>query len=368
MSTAAPKRTGMAPPAPRMTSAGESESESWPRIGTTPAELVLERGRVRLLRYRPRVPAAGPPFLLVMPVINRAYIADLTPATSIMTAFQEAGIDTFLVDWGKPGLADKDVGLDDLVARELPAIERSVLEISGAPELVLGGYCLGGTIAVCRAARGAAATNARERARHAGLVTWHAPVSFADAGPLGTFTAPANFPVEALVAAFGNMPGWLLQQGFSMGKPLQHVAKYRRLWERLAHEDRYFKKLETRDALEEFIALERWNSDNVPVTGAFYLRLINDLYRGDRLVKGTLAIKGENLSLTAITCPVLVVVAKDDPICLPHQARALVEHVSSAEKSVHEVSGGHVRSLTGPRARMPFARTLATWIAARGTP
>jgi polyhydroxyalkanoate synthase len=350
-----------------MTSAGSSDGETWPRIGTTPAELVLERGRVRVLRYRPNAPSSGPPFLLVMPVINRAYIADLTPATSLVAAFQEAGIDTFLVDWGKPGLADRDVGLDEIVTRELPAIERSVLEVSGAPELVLGGYCLGGTIAVCRAARGAGATSARERARHAGLVTWHAPVSFADAGLLGTYTAPANFPVEALLAAFGNMPGWLLQQGFSMGKPLQQLAKYRRLWERL-QDDRNLERPETRDAFEEFIALERWNSDNVPVTGAFYRRLITDLYRGNRLVQGTLTIRGEDVSLASITCPVLVVVAKDDPICLPHQARALVEHVASAEKSVHEVTGGHVRSLTGPKARHPFARMLASWIAARRTP
>src|SRR5205807_8085619 len=97
MVRAAPPR----PPAPRVTSAGETERAAWPRIGTTPAELVHEEGPRRVLRYRA---AGSPPFFLVMPVINRAYVADLTPATSLVAALQAAGIDPFLLDWGRPTL------------------------------------------------------------------------------------------------------------------------------------------------------------------------------------------------------------------------------------------------------------------------
>ncbi|HZU95208.1 MAG TPA: alpha/beta fold hydrolase [Planctomycetota bacterium] len=358
MVTAAPER-GVKP---RMTRVGP-EGDSWPRIGVTPAELVLESGSLRVLHYPAKAPKKGPPFLLVMPVINRAYIIDLTPTTSIVGALQAAGIDTFVVDWGKPRLHDRNKGLDELVTTVLPRVERKVLEFSGAKELVLAGYCLGGTIAVCRAARGAAAKNAVEKARHAGLVTIHTPVSFANTGLIGQFAAPENFPLESILGAFGNMPGWLLQQGFYGQKPLQQVSKYKKVFQKVAKEG--LETPESRDAVEEFLALERWNSDNVPVTGAFYRRLIQDLYRDDRLTQGTLTIKGEPISLRAIKCPVLVVVAKDDPICLPHQARALAENVSSASKETLELTGGHVRSLSGPKARHPFAKKLAAWVAAR---
>jgi polyhydroxyalkanoate synthase len=348
--------------APRVTSAGDSERDGWPRIGTTPAELVHQQGSLRVLRYRPTTGSAGgPPLLLVMPVINRAYIVDLTPATSLVGALQAAGVDLFLLDWGKSTLADRNRGLDELVTKVLPRVEASVLATSGANGLALAGYCLGGTIAVCRAAHAAKAKMGKP---HAGLMTIHAPVSFADAGPLGTFTAPENFPLEAILKAFGNMPGWLLQQGFYGQKPLQHVAKYRRLFERLVDADET-RRAETRDAVEEFIALERWNSDNVPVTGAFYQRLIQDLYRDDRLAQGTLTIAGEPISLSSITCPTLVVVAKDDPICLPHQARALADGVTSRDKQVLELTGGHVRSLTAPKVRHDVAKKMAAWI--RGT-
>jgi polyhydroxyalkanoate synthase len=325
-----------------------------PGIGTTPAELVHREGSLRLLRYRPEVtrPAGAPPLLLVMPVINRPYVLDLTPAASFVAALRDAGVDTFLLDWGRPGLADRRVGLDDLVARLLPRCEARVLAASDARRLALAGYCLGGTIAVCRAARAAT----RGERGHAGLATIHAPVSFAEAGLLGAFTREENFPLEALLDAFGNMPGWLLQEGFQGQRPLQRLASWRRLLERdLPPDD-----------LEEFAALERWNTDNVPVTGAFYRRLIQDLYRRDLLAQGELEIEGERTDPRAIACPVLVLAAKDDPICLPHQALKLLDLVASTNKRSFVLPGGHVRSLTGPRARVSVAAKLAAWIDALG--
>src|SRR4051812_46235902 len=104
---------------PTMTSSGASGTE-WPRIGATPAELVHREGSLRLLRYRALNPVAGaPPLFLVMPVINRAYVIDLTPATSFVAALQDAGVDTYVVDWGRPSIADRKRGLDDLVAKIL---------------------------------------------------------------------------------------------------------------------------------------------------------------------------------------------------------------------------------------------------------
>lgn len=340
----------------RVTSTGDGGGD-WPRVGTTPAELVYRAGSLKLLRFRPtREPKVqGPPLLLVMPVINRSFVVDLTPDTSFVGALQEAGIDTFLIDWGRPTLGDRRLGLDEIVTRVLPRVERRVLAVAGSEELVLAGYCLGGTIAVCRAARGQAIEAGPERAAHAGLITIHTPVSFADAGLLGTMTTEDNFPVEALLEAFGNVPGWLLQQGFYGLKPLAHVLRHKRLYD----------KLEDREAVEEFLALERWNHENVPVTGAFYKQLIVDLYREDRLAKGTLELAGRRVSLGAIRCPVLVVTAEDDPICLTHQAKALLDEVSSVEKSVHLLKGGHVRSLTSSRSRHRVAARLSDWIGAR---
>jgi polyhydroxyalkanoate synthase len=321
---------------------GEAPAE-WPRIGALEGDLIHAEGSMRLIRYRPAKPVSATPLLLVMPVINRAWIVDLTPETSFVGALVGAGIDTFVLDWGRPTLADREVGLDDLVARLLPRCELRALRASGSARLALAGYCLGGTIAVCRAALGAGED------RHAGLLTINAPVSFRDAGLLGLLCAKENFPVDALLAAFGNMPGGLLQQGFHALRPLLASAKLRRLVD----------KADDAQALEEIAAMELWNQDNAPVTGAFYRRLIEDLYRGDRLAKGSLDIAGRRVDLSEIACPVLVVAAKDDPICLFEQATALLDH---AKGRVLEVRGGHVRSVVGSHARGKLAPEIASWL------
>lgn len=320
----------------------EERASDWPRIGAIEGDLVHAEGSLRLIRYRPETPIAAPPLLLVTPVINRAWIVDLTPETSFIGALTGAGIDTFVLDWGRPTLADRSVGLDDCVARLLPRCETRALRAAGVEKLALAGYCLGGTIAVCRAALAPV---------HAGLVTINAPVSFRDAGLLGQLCAEENFPVDALLDAFGNMPGGLLQQGFYALRPLLASAKLRRIAD----------KAEDAKALEEIAAMELWNQDNTPVTGAFYRRLIKDLYREDQLARGSLDIDGRRVDLSAIACSTLVIAAEDDPICLFDQATALLDHVKGPKK-VLSLRGGHVRSVVGPHARKKLAPEIASWL------
>jgi polyhydroxyalkanoate synthase len=329
----------------------------WPRVGATAAEVVHREGTARLLRYRADPAAArrlgaAPPLLMVLPVINRFYILDLTPATSWVAAMQALGVETFLLDWGRPTLADRGVGLERLTGI-LARCEARVLDATNERSFTLAGYCLGGTIAATRAALAAAAG---DDAACAGLVTLNAPVSFADAGMLGFMTEPANFPLDALLDAFGNMPGGCVQSGFTNQKPMQMLSKWKRVADIAADED----------ALEEFAALELWNADNVPLPGAFYRTLIEDLYRGDRLAKGTLEVGGRRVDLGAIRVPVLAIATEDDAICLPGQASALLGLVASARKDALSLRGGHVKAVLGKKARERLCAPLAAWIRGLG--
>lgn len=339
-----------------MIAAGASLAGS--RVGASPAELVHREGSLRLLRYRPAgrtaAPVAGaPPLLLVLPLINRGAIVDLTPSTSLVAALAARGVDTFVLDWGAPTLADRTLGLDGYVGRLLPRCQTRALAAALAPRLVLAGYCLGGTLAAIRAALASAAGEG-QRERIAGLISLNAPVSFEDAGMLGAFAARERFPLEALLDAFANVPGALIQAGFHGLKPLQGVQKLRRLLHQAADPR----------AVEEFLALELWNADNVDLTAAFYRTLIEDLHRDDRLVRGTLRVSDTTVDLAAIRCPTLVIAAEDDPICLPAQARALLGLVSSAARSLVLTRGGHIRSVIGAGARERVADAMAGFVRA----
>ena len=53
------------------------------------------------------------------------------------------GFDVFLLDWGCPGMEDKELGLDGYIEEYLPRVVRAVLRTSKAKELFMLGYCVG---------------------------------------------------------------------------------------------------------------------------------------------------------------------------------------------------------------------------------
>ena len=64
-----------------------------------------------------------------------------------MEGLTNRGYDVYLLDWGTPGYEDKNIGLDTYIQKYLrPAVRRAIRH-SGADEITLVGYCLGGTIA-----------------------------------------------------------------------------------------------------------------------------------------------------------------------------------------------------------------------------
>jgi polyhydroxyalkanoate synthase len=84
--------------------------------------------------------------VLVFALINRPDIFDLRPGNSLVEFLLEEGFDVYLLDWGVPGEADGDTGLDYYVCDALPWAIREVLRSSGADEVTLTGWCIGGTL------------------------------------------------------------------------------------------------------------------------------------------------------------------------------------------------------------------------------
>jgi polyhydroxyalkanoate synthase len=71
------------------------------RVGTTPHEIVFERGTLKLLRYRRDTPAVhAEPLLFCYALVNRPYILDLQPDKSVIRRYLERGFDVYLIDWG----------------------------------------------------------------------------------------------------------------------------------------------------------------------------------------------------------------------------------------------------------------------------
>jgi polyhydroxyalkanoate synthase len=130
-------------------------------IGSTPKDAVWTHRKTTLYRYRSNGRRHAVPVLLVFALINRPEIFDLRPGHSFVEHLLGEGFDVYLLDWGVPGAEDADTGLDYYVCDALPWGMREVLRSSGASEVTLLGWCIGGTLCAMHAALEASRSPAR---------------------------------------------------------------------------------------------------------------------------------------------------------------------------------------------------------------
>lgn len=320
-----------------------------PTVGATAADVVHRENKWTLLRYRPRAEGVKykTPLLLVPSIINRHYVLDLQPGKSFVEYFVAQGFDVYLLHWGTPGPEDRYLTFDEICDAYLGRALRHVSRTSERDKAHVLGYCVGGTFTAIHAA---------VRPEHfASLTVLAAPVRFRDEGMLSTWAGNAAFEPGALVEAFGNAPWPLLQTTFQMLKPTLSLSKWVGLFDR-AWDDEF---------VDSFFALETWINDNVSLPGEAFRRFIDEMYRGDALVKGTFTLSGRPVHLHAITCPTLAVTFEHDHIVPWQSAAVLLDHIASTDKERLHLNGGHVGSVVSRKAAQSLWPKLAAWWAAR---
>ena len=85
-------------------------------VAQTPKQVIWTLNKAKLYRYIPVVPAEQRhkvPLLLVFALMNKPYILDLRPGNSYIEYMVKQGYDVYLLDWGVPGIEDKDLKFDD---------------------------------------------------------------------------------------------------------------------------------------------------------------------------------------------------------------------------------------------------------------
>ncbi|MCI0399341.1 MAG: alpha/beta fold hydrolase [Chloroflexi bacterium] len=316
------------------------------QLAPTPAETIYRLNKIRLLRYHnpQRDTSLSVPLLLVPSIINKYYIMDLQPGRSMVAYLLQHGFDVWMVDWGTPGPEDRFDTFDDYIAFYLRRLVGRVRRETGAGRISILGYCIGGLFT--------AIYTALYPDEIANLVNLAGPVDFAGDGLLCTWTRPEHFRAGAIVDAFGNMPGWLMNGAFDALIPGNQLRQANSLWDRLDGEER----------LRDYLGLRYWLQDEMDFPGETYRKYIRDLYQENLLVQGRLEIAGRTANLAAITCPILSITATNDHIAPAPQVVALSAAVSSADKQTLTVEGGHIGIVAGRDAREKLWPQLAAWL------
>lgn len=322
-------------------------------VGLTPKETVWTLNKAKLYRYTPVVPPQRRhpvPLLLVFALITRSWILDLRPGYSFVEFMVSQGYDVYLLDWGSPGPEDQHLKFDDYALEYLPRAIRKVKTLSGSEQFSLLGWCIGAILTTIYAAM-----RPDEGLRNMVLLT--APLDFSnrDALTFARWTDEKYFNVDKVLETFGNMPAQIIDFGARSLKPIDNnISYYWKLWD----------NLDDPRAVEAWQALNTWVTDRIPMAGAAYRQMIVDLYRHDDLINNRLLIRNHAVDLSRIHANLLSLIADDDHITPPCQSESILDKVSSPDKQVHHLTGGHIGIMVGAARHMTWSH-IDGWLGAR---
>ncbi|MEM7178004.1 MAG: alpha/beta fold hydrolase [Pseudomonadota bacterium] len=319
-----------------------------PPYAMSAKETVWQDRRVTLSRYCGS--RAGTPLLIVHGLIGRQTVSDLEPGRSLVADLLADGADLWVLDWGNPGADSRNDTFADQAEGWLGRAVTTMRDQTGKRPALLG-ICQGGLFVLIQAARHPAAL--------AGIALTGTPVDFhADLdGRQGAFNrlarAMPSDVVEGLIAPTGLLPGAFLGTLFQVMTPGRTFAKYTA---DLAA------KLEDPAEMATFARMEAWLADRPDHPGAAAREWLIELYQRNALIKRRFEIAGTPVDLSAISCPILNIVALNDHIVPPACSRALAQHVPVAPYELLEVPAGHIGVFVSRRARGTVAARLSGWL------
>jgi polyhydroxyalkanoate synthase subunit PhaC len=318
-------------------------------VGCSLKEEVWRQDKTVLYRYLPlpfTQAARSQPVLICFALVNRPYVLDLQTDRSLVRRLLAAGLEVYLIDWGRPDDSDRDLELQDYIERYLGGCVHHVLQANGIEALNLIGVCQGGTLSLCYCAlHPGQVTN---------LVTMVTPVDFHTPDDLLSKWV-RHIDMDSIRRA-GNVPGDLLTGLFLSLSPFRLMhQKYVGLLDQM---------MDMRTA-ESFIRMEKWIFDSPDQPAAATAQFVQWFYQQNRLVRGTLELGGRRVNLGRIRRPVLNIYARQDHIVPPSAATALRRYIGSPDYTEHPVDTGHIGLYVSRMAQEVVPARIVSWLRER---
>ena len=330
-------------------------------IAETPADVVFEIDKVRLLRYKPltKVRTDIPPMIICYGLFGRQTMIDLQEDRSLVRNLLMEGIDLYVVDWGNPTRADQFLNFDDYVELYLGSCVEHVYEVYGNKPVNVFGICEGGTFASMLAAF--------RPELFAGLALAITPIDFhgdqknfwRGEGFLNSWIANlSKDDVDLVIDTHGMLPGEMTGAVFSSLTPITSMTKYNIGLARMEGNE---------PMMLNFLRMEKWIADRPNHPGEAARQWLNDLYRENLLVKGEFKICGEKIDLANITCPVLNIYAEQDHIIPVSCSKALGKFLPKNNYQEIGFPGGHVGVFVSRKAQGVVADGVVNWLQDKNT-
>jgi poly(3-hydroxybutyrate) depolymerase len=113
-------------------------------------------------------------------------------------------------------------------------------------------------------------------------------------------------------------------------------------------------------------AFASWYENPIDLPGRWYLQAIRQLFKENRLVKGTFVGLGRQLNLKTIGCPVYLLAGEADDITTKEQVFDAEKCLGTPKDKIVKqlVPGGHIGLFMGSRTLTQAWPAVARWIGA----
>lgn len=270
-------------------------------IAVTPGGVIFQNDIMQVIQYTPTTPDVHRrPMLYVAPLVNKYYMIDLQPRSSLIRWLVEQGQTVFVVSWVDPDDSHRHCEVDDYVGRGIIQAMDVVREATGEEDVDLFGFCMGGTLI----SMAAAVLAARGEADRIGSITLiGALVDFRDMRDWAGFINESHInSLDTHVSAKGYIDKDELQQLFSLMRANDLI------WSSWVTHYLLDQEAPASDLLT-------WFEDGSHIPQAFLKSYNQKLLLENHLaVPGQVELLGERLDLSKITAPVTIIGLKDDHV------------------------------------------------------
>ena len=319
----------------------ETAFEVGKNVATSEGAVVYQTKLFQVLQFKPLTAQVYErPYLMIPPCINKYYILDLQPESSVVRYLVEQGHTVYLISWKNPDADMADTTWDDYIGGAIHGIE-TVQAISGQKQINILGFCVGGTIT----ATALAVMAARNQHPAASLTLLTTLLDFSDTGILDVFVDEALVTLRENTIGGKNGGKCGMLRGVELANTFSFLRPNDLVWNYVV--DNYLKG----NSPPPFDLLY-WNGDSTNLPGAMYSWYLRHLYLQNELkVPGKLTICGEKVDLGKIKCPVYLYASREDHIVPWWSAYESVKLLKSAK--VHFVLGasGHIAGVINPPAK-----------------
>ncbi|MCK1385023.1 alpha/beta fold hydrolase [Bradyrhizobium sp. 21] len=306
----------------------------------TPNRVALELATMRL-RDCTRTKSGRPALVCAPYALHRALIADFAPGHSVVQSLQNGGIDRiYLTDWRSATPHMRYLSIDSYLGDLNVAID----EIGAPVDLV--GLCQGGWLSLLYAARYPA------KVRRLVLVG-----------------APVDLSIESSLSELvRNTPATVYDQLVSRGGGNVSGEEMLRVWSKAPSRDDIATALQTDLSDDEGAALlarfERWNSETLNLPGAYYLEIVNGIFRENRIASGQFTALGRAIDLKDVKVPLFLLAGLDDDVVPAAQALATAGLVGTppAFITAASVPSNHLGLFMGARTHAHAWPRIAEWL------